>query len=129
MCIGQERNPALRAFDHHYKHMKMVNPRYVKDKFVSQHFFTNGDPYADNAAYLPNHVKMEGMLKMIRNSIALNGDFVFVHLIEVFHSIAMYAALGDKLIGMTIMNNYSINNVIVVANVYTCTCILENISI
>ena len=90
----------------------MVNPRYVKDKFVSRDFFTNGDPYADNAAYLPNDVKMEGMLKMIRNSIALNGDFVFMQLIEVFHSVAMYAALGDKLIGMPMMSNYSINNVI-----------------
>ena len=104
LCTGEERCASLRAFDHHYKHMMLVNPRYVKDKFVSQDFFTNGDPYADNASFLPNNTKMEGMLKTIRNSIALNGDFVLMQLIEVFHSVAMYAALGDKLIGMDIMN-------------------------
>ena len=82
--------------------MMLVNPRYVKYKFVAQDFFPNGDPYTDNATFFPNEVQMEGMLKIIRNSIAMNGDRVFIQLIEVFHSEAMYAALGDKLIGMTI---------------------------
>ena len=84
----------------------MVNPQYVKDKFVALDFFVNGDPYADSAQYLPNEVKMEGMLKTIRNSIALNGDFVLLQIVEVFHSVAMYSALGDKLMG-NIMSNYA----------------------
>lgn len=102
MFIEQEKGPSLRAFDCHYDLMMLVNPRYVKDKFVAQDFFPNGDPYADNATFLPNEVKMEGMLKTIRNSIAVNGDYVFIQLIEVFHSEVMYAALGDKLIGMSV---------------------------
>ena len=106
MFIEQEKEPSLRAFDHHYNLMMLVNPRYVKDKFVALDFFPNGDPYTDNATFLPNEVKMEGMLKTIRNSIAINGDYVFIQLIEVFHSEVMYAALGDKLIGMTIYDSY-----------------------
>ena len=105
MFTGQEKPPSLRAFDHHYNHMILVNPRYVTDKFVAQDFFPNGDPYTDNARFLPNITKMQGMLKTIRNSIALNGDYVLIQLIEVFHSEAMYTALGDKLIGITICYN------------------------
>ena len=106
LFIGQE-EASLRAFDHHYKHMTLVNPKYVKDKFVSQGFFPNGDPFTGNAMFLPNHVKMEGMLKMIRDCIVLNGDDVFNQLIEVFHSEAMYSALGDALMGMILYSTYA----------------------
>ena len=90
--------PALHAFDHYYEHMMLVNPQHVTTKFVSQGFFPNGNPHADNAAFLPNDIKMKTMLKMIRDCIALNDD-MFRKLVEVFHSEVMYAALGDKLIG------------------------------
>ena len=80
--------------------MMIVDPRYVKDKFIKSRFFPNGDPLAGNATYLPNDVQMGRMLQIIRNLIALNEDDVFIQLVGVFHSEAMYAALGDKLMGM-----------------------------
>ena len=94
-------SPVLQAFDYHYDHMMLVNPQLVTRKFVSQGFFPSGDPHADNATFLPNDVKMGRMLKMIRDCIALNEEHMFTQLIEVFHSEAMYAALGDKLMGKT----------------------------
>ena len=76
----------------------LVNPKHVKRKLVSQGFFPNGDPFADEARYLQNDTKMEIILTDIRRCIARNGEEMFGDFVAVLLSDSMYIDLGEKLL-------------------------------
>ena len=103
--LEQSKNPSLDAFDQYYHLLMLINPKRVKNKLISQGFFLNGDPFADEAKYLPNDTKMEIILKEIRSCIALTGEEMFSDFVAVLLSDSMYADLGCKLLGKNVFAN------------------------
>jgi len=99
LYVEHSNSPSLDAFDQYYDLLMLVNPKRVKYKLISQGFFPNGDPFADEATYLPNHTKMEIILKEIRRCIGLTGEEMLHDFVTVLLSDSMYADLGGKLLG------------------------------
>ena len=99
LTLEHSKNPSLSAFDQYYHLLMLVNPKRLKYKLVSQGFFPNGDPFADEAKYLPNDTKMQYILKDVRSCIACNGDEMFDIFVAVLLSDSMYTDLGGKLLG------------------------------
>jgi len=96
--LEHRKNPSLGAFDQYYHLLMLINPKHVKRKLVSQGFFPNGDPFADEARYLQNDTKMEIILTDIRRCIARNGEEKFGDFVAVLLSDSMYIDLGEKLL-------------------------------
>jgi len=103
--LEHNNNPSLNAFDQYYHLLMLVNPKRVKNKLISQGFFPNGDPFADEAAYLPNDTKIGFILKEIRRCIALTGEEMLSDFVAVLLSDSLYAELGRKLLGKWGLSN------------------------
>ena len=90
--------PELRAFDCYYENMKMyLNPSTMQSKFISVGLIDGGIIGGGWAVFQPDHMKMEIMLREVRNSIALNGAKSFGLLIQVLRSVPAYQSLASEI--------------------------------
>ena len=88
----------LGAFDCYYNNMKLyLNPAAMQGKFISAGLVDGGIIGGGAAVFLPDHMKMEMMLKEVRNSIALNGPKNFGLLIQALNSVSNYQNLAGQL--------------------------------
>ena len=87
----------LGAFDYFYDYMRLqVSPSLVQGQFIKERL-VSADGIGGMAIFLPDHAKMEEMLKQVKGSIVLNGPISFGKLCRVFNSIPLYQKLATDL--------------------------------
>jgi len=101
-----ERDPtdtqaALETFDkyHHYIHDN-VEVGMFTSKCVGYGVIPETSPITGASVFLPDYLKMDIVLPLIRNNIALNGKSVFIMMIKVFESMGDYRELATQLSSM-----------------------------
>jgi len=88
----------LGAFDYFYNNMKLyVSPSLIQGQFIKEGLVNAATTMGGMAVFLPDHAKMEEMLKQVRGNIALNGPISFGKLFRVFNSIPAYQKLAAEL--------------------------------
>ena len=88
----------LEAFDCYYNNMKLyLNPSTMQGKFISAGLVDGSIIGGGGAVFLPDHMKMETMLKEVRGSIALNGPKNFGLLVQALSSVPAYRNLAGQL--------------------------------
>ena len=88
----------LGAFDCYYNNMKLyLNPSNMQAKFISVGLVDGSIIGGGGAVFLPDHMKMEAMLKEVRNSIQLNGPENFGRLVRALNSVPAYQNLASQL--------------------------------
>jgi len=97
--IRESSYPAeLGAFDCYYNNMKLyLNPSTMQGKFVSIGLVDGSVISGGPAVFLPDHIKMENMLKIVRDNIALNGPKNLGLLIQALRSVPAYQNLASEL--------------------------------
>ena len=93
-------NAALKAFDEYYSMMhQYVDVTMVTAKCVGYGVIPDRSPISGASVFLPDMMKMEMVLPLIRKNIALNGVKVFFKLVKVFQSMGYYIDLAKHLEG------------------------------
>ncbi len=88
----------LGAFDCYYNNMKLyLNPATMQGKFMAVGLVDGSIIGGGGAVFLPDHMKMEEMLKQVRDSIVLNGPENFGRLVKALNSVAAYQNLASQL--------------------------------
>ena len=96
MAGETDRTAELEAFDCYYNNMKLyLNPSTMQGKFISAGLVDGS--IIGGGVFLPDHMKMETMLKDVRSSIALNGPKNFGMLVQVLSSVPAYRNLAGQL--------------------------------
>ena len=96
MAGETDRTAELEAFDCYYNNMKLyLNPSTMQGKFISAGLVDGS--IIGGGVFLPDHMKMETMLKDVRSSIALNGPKNFGLLVQVLSSVPAYRNLAGQL--------------------------------
>ena len=96
MAGETDRTAELEAFDCYYNNMKLyLNPSAMQGKFISAGLVDGS--IIGGGVFLPDHMKMETMLKDVRSSIALNGPKNFGLLVQVLNSVPAYRNLAGQL--------------------------------
>ena len=97
--LPEEKQTAeLGAFDCYYNNMKLyLNPATMQGKFMAVGLVDGSMIGGGGAVFLPDHIKMEMMLKQVRSSIAINGPENFGRLVKALNSVAAYQNLASQL--------------------------------
>jgi len=93
-----ERSPELEAFDAFSDTMTLyVNPTVVQGKFIAAGLVDGSVVGGGMSLFMPDHAKMEIMLKQVRGNIKINGVKSFGQLVRVFNGIRTYEKLAMQL--------------------------------
>lgn len=106
MAADPEGSAELKAFKCYYNNMKLyLNPSTMEGKFISVGLINGSIIGGGGAVFLPDHMKMEMMLKEVRDSIALNGPKNFGLLVQALKSVPSYRNLASQLYskGLTVV--------------------------
>ena len=88
----------LTAFDSYLNSMQLyLNPTTMQGKFIALGLVDGATIGGGAAVFLPDHVKMETMLKQVRNHIVLNGPQNFGLLIRALNSVPAYQNLANEI--------------------------------
>ena len=88
----------LGAFDCYYNVMKQyLNPSSMQEKFISVGLVDGSIIGGGEVVFQPDHIKMEAMLKEVRNSIQLNGPENFGRLVRALNSVPAHQNLASQL--------------------------------
>ena len=98
---------ALKTFDEYYSLIhRYVDVTMVTSKCVGYGVIPERSPITGASVFLPDMMKMEMVLPLIRKNIALNGVKVFFRLVKVFQSMGYYTELAKHLEG-TVCAHYT----------------------
>ena len=93
-----DRSPELEAFDAFSDTMTLyVNPTVVQGKFIAAGLVDGSIVGGGMSLFMPDHAKMEIMLKQVRGNIKINGVKSFGQLVRVFNGIRTYEKLAMQL--------------------------------
>ncbi|XP_065909069.1 probable serine/threonine-protein kinase irlA [Dysidea avara] len=98
--LGEKRetSPELEAFDAFSDTMTLyVNPTVVQGKFIAAGLVDGSVVGGGLSLFMPDHAKMEIMLKQVRSNIKINGVKSFGQLVRVFNGIRTYEKLAMQL--------------------------------
>ena len=94
-------NAALKTFDEYYSMIhEYVDVTMMTSKCVGYGVIPERSPITGASLFLPDMMKMEMVLPLIRKNIALNGVKVFFKFVKVFQSMGYYTALATHLEGI-----------------------------
>lgn len=89
---------ALAVFDEYYEFVHdYVEIEMFTSKCVGYGVIPETSPITGASVFLPDYLKMDIVLPLIRKNIALNGKSVFMKMIKVFDSMGAYCELAGQL--------------------------------
>jgi len=88
----------LETFDFYFEKMKLhLDPSTMQCKFMTVGLVDGSVIGGGASIFQPNQIKMENMLKIVRDNIALNGPKFFGLLIKALHSVPAYQNLANEM--------------------------------
>lgn len=95
---NHEISAELQAFDCYSGNMTLyLNPSTMQGKFISLGLVDGSIIGGGGAVFLPDHMKMESMLKEVRSRIAINGPKYLGLLMQALRSVTAYQNLANEI--------------------------------